>query len=104
MKNFSLWLEFQVFNPCNWHIENGFCNIHVDLPDGKYYGLQVGTYQYLDNAMHQHETPAQARTSRIPDLFVKELTRQCIEDAIRDLLSIGKLEDLLNPFRLDHLC
>jgi hypothetical protein len=32
-----------------------------------------------------------------PDLFVKELTRECIEATISDLLSIGNLENVLNP-------
>mgnify|MGYP000912736447 CR=1 FL=1 len=31
-----------------------------------------------------------------PDLFVKELTRECIEQTIQDLLKIGDLEKVLN--------
>jgi len=31
-----------------------------------------------------------------PDLFVKELTRDCIEKTIKDLLKIGNLEEVLN--------
>jgi len=30
-------------------------------------------------------------------LFVKELTRECVEATIADLLRIGHLEDVLNP-------
>ena len=32
-----------------------------------------------------------------PDLFVKELTRDCIHRTIVDLLKQGNLEDVLNP-------
>ncbi|WP_338393210.1 hypothetical protein [Fulvitalea axinellae] len=36
-----------------------------------------------------------------PDLFVKELTRDCIEKTISDLLKKGDLEDILNPTVID---
>jgi hypothetical protein len=32
-----------------------------------------------------------------PDLFVRELTRDCIEKTISDLLDIDDLEKVLNP-------
>jgi hypothetical protein len=32
-----------------------------------------------------------------PDLFVQELTRECIERTIEDLLNIDDLEKVLNP-------
>lgn len=32
-----------------------------------------------------------------PDLFVKELTRECIQATITDLLKKGDLEKVLNP-------
>ncbi len=32
-----------------------------------------------------------------PDLFVKELSRNCIEQTIKDLLKLGDLEEVLNP-------
>ena len=37
-----------------------------------------------------------------PDLFVKELTRDCIEMVIADLLKKGDLEDFLNPSVIDN--
>jgi len=37
-----------------------------------------------------------------PDLFVKELTRDCIEKTISDLLKKGDLEDVLNPTVIDN--
>ena len=37
-----------------------------------------------------------------PDLFVKKLTRDCIEKIISDLLKKGNLEDVLNPTVIDN--
>jgi hypothetical protein len=32
-----------------------------------------------------------------PDLFIEELSRNCIEKVISDLLTKGDLEEVLNP-------
>jgi hypothetical protein len=97
---FKLWLEFEEVDPDNWDVENEFANIHVDLLDGRHYGINVWTYKFLEtsfkldvesgeNLNGLYQTP--------PDLFVKELTRDCIEKTITDLLKKGNLEDILNP-------
>ena len=98
--NFTLWLEFEVVDPNVWDIENEFCNIHVDLADGRHYGLNVWTYKYLETAINQDKKTGQNLNGlyqKPPDLFVKELTRECIERTIQDLLKIGDLEKVLNP-------
>jgi hypothetical protein len=41
MLEFKLWLEFEEADPCNWNIGNEFANIHVDLSDGRHYGINV---------------------------------------------------------------
>tara|TARA_R100000935_G_C2830213_1_gene164609 strand:- start:105 stop:344 length:240 start_codon:yes stop_codon:yes gene_type:complete len=77
----------------------------VDLPDGRHYGINVWTYKFLetsikldmengDNLKGLYQTP--------PDLFVKEMTRDCIEITISDLLDKGDLEDVLNPTVIDN--
>mgnify|MGYP007033661812 CR=1 FL=1 len=102
---FKLWLEFEEVEPGNWDIENEFCNIHIDLPDGRHYGVNVWTFKFLETSIRQdiengenlnglYQTP--------PDLFVKELTRDCIEKTISDLLEKGDLEDVLNPTVIDN--
>ena len=96
---FTLWLEFEEVDPKNWNIENDFCNIHVDLDDGKHYGINVWTYKFLETAVnYAQENGENLHGSYIipPDLFVKELTRECIEKTIEDLLKIGDLENVLN--------
>jgi hypothetical protein len=105
MLKFKLWLEFEEVDPGNWDTDNEFANIHVDLPDGRHYGINVWTYKFLetsikldmengDNLKGLYQTP--------PDLFVKELTRDCIEKTISDLLDKGNLEDVLNPTVMDN--
>ncbi len=98
--NFKLWLEFEEVDTKNWDIENEFCNIHVDLEDGRHYGINVWTYKFLQTAIDDDKKTGQNLSGlyqKPPDLFVKELTRECIEQTIQDLLKIGDLEKVLNP-------
>jgi len=103
--DFKLWLEFEEVDPDNWNTENEFANIHVDLLDGRYYGINVWTYKFFESSIKLdvetgenlcglYQTP--------PDLFVKELTRDCIEKTIADLLEKGNLEDILNPTVIEN--
>ena len=100
MPNFKLWLEFEAVDFGDYDIENEFCNIHVDTQDGIRYGINVWTFKYLETA-RQHDQLNQNNLSGTylcpPDLFVKELTRDCIEKTIEDLLKIGPLDKVLNP-------
>ena len=97
---FKLWLEFEEVDPENWDIDNEFANIHVDLPDGRQYGINVWTFKYLETSIKQAKENGENLNGLYkvpPDLFVKELTRECIEKTISDLLSKGNLDDMLNP-------
>jgi hypothetical protein len=97
---FTLWLEFEHIDMGNWDMENEFCNIHVELTDGRRYGLNVWTYKYLETAIdndRQTGNNLNGLYQTPPDLFVKELTRNCIEETIKDLLKQGGLEKVLNP-------
>ena len=99
-KDFELWLEFEEVDPGNWNIENDFCNIHVDLPDGKHYGINVWTYKFFETSIKLNKENGKNLDSLYqipPDLFVRELTRECIEKTISDLLEKGNLESVLNP-------
>jgi len=113
-QDFTLWLEFEHVDYSaewasetdtfvtggNWDRENEFCNVCVTLADGRYYALNVWTYAFLGTAVQQESAAGRnlAGTYQIPpDLFVRELTRECIENTIADLLNQGDLEKLLNP-------
>lgn len=100
---FTLWLEFENINTNistnNWNKENEFCNIHVDLEDGRHYGINVWTYKYLETAINNDKKTGQNLNGLYltpPDLFVTELTRECIQQTIEDLLKIDDLEKVLN--------
>jgi hypothetical protein len=97
---FTLWLEFKEVDSDNWDIQNEFCNIHVDLEDGRHYGINVWTYKYLETAVNENKKTEQNLRGLYqipPDLFVKELSRECIQQTIEDLLKIDDLEKVLNP-------
>jgi hypothetical protein len=99
-KDFKLWLEFEEVDPGNWDVQNDFCNIHVDLPDGRHYGINVWTYQFLQTAIAQDKTSGNQLNGMYqvpPDLLVLELSRTCIEKVIADILNSGDLEKILNP-------
>jgi hypothetical protein len=105
MIEFKLWLEFEEVDPENWDIENEFANIHVDFPDGRHYGINVWTFKFLEASIKQDAESGETLNGLYqipPDLFVKELTRDCIEKTITDLLQKGHLEDVLNPTIIDN--
>jgi hypothetical protein len=95
MRHFELWLEFEAVDPGNWDMENDFVNINFDLPDGRY-GINVWTFKFFETAIAEEKLKGNDLYLRPPDLFVKVLTRDCIEKTISDLLNIGNLEDVLN--------
>ena len=97
---FNLWLEFEHVDFGDWSPENEFCNIQVNLEDGRSYGLNVWTYNYLQTSINENKKEGNNLNGlyqKPPDLFVKELTRECIEKSIQDLLNFGDLEKVLNP-------
>ena len=96
---YKLWLEFEEVDPANWDKDNDFANIQVELPNGQLYGINVWTYKFFETTVNKNLTTGENLNGLYltpPDLFVKELTRDCIEQTISDLLTQGKLEDLLN--------
>ena len=96
---FKLWLEFEEVDPGHWNTDNEFANIHVDFPDGRHYGINVWTFKFLEASVKQDKERGDNLNGLYqipPDLFVNELTRECIEKTIADLLSKGDLEDILN--------
>jgi len=104
---FKLWLEFEISSP--WEdIQNDFANIAVDTLDGRRYGLNVWTFKFLESAVKQDQQTDENLSGLYqipPDLFVKELSRECIEKTIVDLLDKGNLEESLNSsiFNLEFL-
>ncbi|WMX13211.1 hypothetical protein [Aureispira sp. CCB-E] len=97
---FKLWLEFEEVDFGDWNKENEFTNIHVDLSDGRHYGINVWTYKFLETSINYDIKNGKNLNGLYlipPDLFVKELSRECIEKTISALLKKGNLEQVLNP-------
>lgn len=100
MIDFKLWLEFEEVDPGTRDTINDFCNIHVNFADGRHYGVNVWTYKFLETVINsdlENGVNLHGLYQIPPDLFVKELTRNCIEQTIQDLLRKGDLEKVLNP-------
>lgn len=114
MQDFTLWLEFEhvdysskwdpdseaFITGVDWDRKNEFCNVGVDLPDGRHYGINVWTYSFLATVVAsdiENKEHLNGTYQIPPDLFVKELTRECIQATIADLLKQGDLEVVLNP-------
>jgi hypothetical protein len=93
--SFKLWLEFEETSPWN-DLENDFANIGVDTMDGRYYGVNIWTFKYLATNQVTEEGSEKLNYIIPPDLFVKTLTRDCVEKVIKNLLNIGSLEEILN--------
>ncbi|MBD2721175.1 hypothetical protein [Hymenobacter armeniacus] len=113
MHDFTLWLEFEHVDYSSrwdagtdafvtgiaWDRKNEACNVIVDLPDGRHYGINVWTYGFLETVVAldtENKEHLNGMYQIPPGLFVRELTRECIEATIADLLKQGNLEDLLN--------
>ena len=102
---FKLWLEFEISEPWD-DIENDFANISVDTLDGRCYGINVWTFNFLRTAHEEEVENGNSNYVTPPDLFVKELSRTCIEKTIKTLLNEQcPLEETLNNsvFNLNFL-
>ncbi|MGB0838960.1 MAG: hypothetical protein ACPGXL_02410 [Chitinophagales bacterium] len=89
--SFKLWLEFEETSPWN-DLENNFANIVVDTLDGRGYGLCVWTFSFLHTAHEEECKKGNNNYVTSPDLFVRTLTRDCLEETIKDLLNKGELK------------
>jgi len=106
-KSFKLWLEFEETFPWD-DVENDFANIGVNMLDGRRYAMNVWTFKFLKTSVNYCKDEKYNLNGLYqipPDIFVKELTRDCIEQTIIDLLEQGNLEELLNHsvFNLEFL-
>jgi hypothetical protein len=117
MNDFTLWLEFEEVRLSSsqnfgasqpetddWNNKNDSCNIHVTLADGRRYGITVWTFDFFATIVGHNKASGENLGGLYqvpPDLFVQELTRECIEATITDLLKRGNLESVLNPSIID---
>jgi hypothetical protein len=88
---FKLWLESE-------HVDDvidDFCNVLVEVADGRRYGLNVWTFGFFRSAVEEGDpaAPADLREKYLvaPDLFIAELDRALVESVVGDLLERGCL-------------
>ncbi len=49
--SFELWLEFEEYaEPIEGDPTDDFANVHVRLPDGRKYAMNVWTFKFLDRS------------------------------------------------------
>lgn len=102
--SFKLWTEFE--NSRNWEdLTDDFANIEVNLMDGRRYCIALCTFKYFQTEINRESANKKVLYHLPSDLYVKELTRECVEQTISELLKEGDLEDLLNEsvFALDFI-
>jgi argininosuccinate synthase len=100
MTDFEIWFEFEAVDFSQSDMKNEAANIQVNLVDGRRYGINVWTYNFLKTTVEIDEISGENLNGLYqspPDLFVQILSRECIEKTISDLLRKGNLEDILNP-------
>lgn len=97
MPKFELWLEFEhwIANDQN-DLENDFFNMHVILPNGKRYALNVWTFKYLEQARYKAKDIGEFLGGNYllpPDLFVERLDRKLLEEIFAELILDGCMKD-----------
>jgi hypothetical protein len=100
MAHFELWLEFEHIEWSDEDVRSGFANILVTLAGGRKYAINVWTFQFFRTSIAQDVIDGRnlgGLYSVPPDLFVKELTRECIYSTIENILKTDNLENTLNP-------
>lgn len=103
MQEFTVTSEFErwtdPFDP-----KNDCSFVHVFLPDGRCYALNVWTFGYFSQLIEEHQHDENFIFHTSPNLFVKELTRECVEQAIQNLLIMGEIDEVVEDpvFFLDY--
>lgn len=94
---FELWLGFE-----HWEQQpeddptDDFFNMHVKLPDGRRYALNVWTFKVLNKLRYPWQyiegegEPAEYLLP--PDLFVERLDRRLIEQVVARMLAKGEMK------------
>jgi hypothetical protein len=111
LQSFELWLETEfgeVDAPANRLTQN-FCNISVQLSDGRRYAMNVWTFDFLPLARYPDfyevmEGQELAKYVLPPDLFVERLDRSTIEAVITELLANNEMKsDWLCPVEKEQI-
>jgi len=76
--------------------ENDFCQVAVELGDGRFYALNVWTFKFFETTTADYQQLGENLSgtySLAPDLFVERLDQLTVERAIRDLAKSDALPE-----------
>ncbi len=100
-----MWLEFELWQNA-YDPEDSSFNMAITLLDGRYYALNVWTYQFLPHAVADNQLSDPAIGGKYllpPDLFVARLDRSLLEAVVAHLIQSDQLRDeWLFPNPLDE--
>lgn len=84
---YSIWLEFEQYENPPLEDTDGFCNIAVIYDDGRRQAYNVWSLAFFQDSIQEIvDEVEQHGFATSPDVIVRKLTRQNIEDALRKLL------------------
>jgi hypothetical protein len=96
-RGFTLWLEFEQWERHDDDDpEKDFFNMHIRLPSGDVYALNVWTFNYLSQAVAECRESGEHLDGQYlppPDLFVARLDRHLIEQVVFDLIANDGLRE-----------
>ena len=103
---FELFIEHETWQQPPIDLSNEFGMIRVSLPDGRVYSLNVWTYTSFHDALNQEKRFAKEEDEvfnylQPPDLFVREMSRSCLQDVVSRMLQTGELDTLGTIPRFD---
>ncbi|BDI30805.1 hypothetical protein CCAX7_28560 [Capsulimonas corticalis] len=85
---YSIWIEFEQYNPAAETDEDGFCNIEVTWDDGRHKGYNVWTAVFFRDNIETLLDEVQKDGFAIgPDIIVSRLTREHITEVLKKMLS-----------------
>ena len=94
---FELWLEFEQWIPQEGDDpENDFFIMHIKMPGGVTYALNVWTFKVLEGERLDNQQQGRYLSGSYlfpPDLFVERLDRPLMERVIADLIKRGYMKD-----------
>lgn len=96
-QNFTLWLEFELWQPSETDDpEDDFFNMQIHLAGGEKYALNVWTFKFFERVRQTYQQDGNYLSGNYllpPDLFVTKLNRGLIETVVADLIDTGGLKE-----------
>lgn len=96
----KIWIELENITNLDGtkpDIQNEVSNVVITLDNGDIIGLNVWSYKFLQSLIDRDSQTGENQNGIYqipPDLLVKEISRDCIEKSVIELIEKGLLADL----------